>query len=74
MTDRQANGKSAALKSRSQIHDAEHLHAIWRDGVFFSNYANLPEAQSFPTTSICGIGLCVAGRTGRRRAPHLFPP
>jgi hypothetical protein len=43
----QPNGKSAALEPGREIHDAEHPHAIGRHCVLLTNYANLPEAQSF---------------------------
>src|SRR5215469_2633591 len=38
------NGKSAILHLSFKIEDAEHFHAIGRDGEFFIDYADVAEA------------------------------
>src|SRR5665213_1035387 len=40
-----ANSKSATLERRFEFHDAEHLHAVLRDGVLFAHRCNVPKAE-----------------------------
>ena len=43
----QADGEPASLEAGAQVHDAEHLHAIRRDGIFLPHHANLAKAEGF---------------------------
>ena len=42
-TDREAT----TVKAGFEVEDAEHLHAILRDGVLVPHHADVPEAQGF---------------------------
>jgi hypothetical protein len=40
-----ANGKAATLERGFEFHDTEHLHAVLRDGILFTHWCNVPEAE-----------------------------
>ena len=43
----QADGETASLKARAQVHHAEHPHPVGRNGVFLLHHANLAKAEGF---------------------------
>src|SRR6516164_789724 len=43
----QSKCEPASLEAGTQVHHAEHLHAVRRDGVFLLNHADPAEAEGF---------------------------
>jgi hypothetical protein len=68
--------KPASLEAGTEIHHAEHLHAVGRDGVFLPYHANLSEAERFDQLLDDGnVGNGFVGCCGRRcrHAGQFFP-
>ena len=63
----QAYSEPAPLETGAEVHHAEHLHAIRRNGILLPHHADLAKAEGFDqlsTTAMCGIGLWVAVAAG----------